>query len=191
MAARLKTVIDIRILDIAYQNDVRKEIKSTIDIINGVRVTAEKEFRGDMKEVGNHIAAKQKGLKALLTYLEAECPNIQAESEAAQPDPDDQSMASLYKKAKSAESKCTEYTCVYEAFQLWGSDGLHKDTVAGGNLRANLAKALSARRACRERTLFLQEIEEMSKFLSEKKDKEKTSSSAAEDTAGTVAASET
>ena len=105
---------------------------------------------------------------SLMTLLEAECPNIQAESEAAQPDPDDQSMASLYKKAKSAESKCTEYTCVYEAFQLWGSDGLHKDTVAGGNLRSNLARALSARTACRELTLFLPEVEEMSKCLSEK-----------------------
>ena len=176
MAARLKTVQASKVSK--TQNDIRKAIKSTIDIINGVRVTAEKEFRGDMKEVGNHIAAKQKGLKALLTYLEAECPNIQAESEAAQPDPDDQSMASLYKKAKSADSKCTEYTCVYVAFQLWGSDGLHKDTVAGQTLRTNLAKALSARRACRERTLFLQEIEEMSKFLSEKKDKEKRTAAA-------------
>ena len=170
------------------QNDSRKTIAATIALINGIRVTSQKEFRTDMKKVGNQLAAKQKDVKALMTLLEAECPNIQAESEAAQPD--DQSVASLYKKAKSAESKCTEYTCVYVAFQLWGSDGLHKDTVAGHFLRTNLAKTLSARRACRERTLFLQEIEEMSKFLSERKDKEKTSSSAAEDTAGTAAASE-
>ena len=87
-------------------------------------MTTEKEFRTDMKKVGKQLAAKQKDVKALLTLLGAECPNNQAESEAAQPD--DQSVGALYKKAKSAESTCTEYTCVYVAFQIWCSDELHK-----------------------------------------------------------------
>ena len=186
MAARLKTVQASKVSK--TQNDIRKAITATIDIINGVRVTSQKEFRTDMKKVGSQLAAKQKNVKTLMTLLEAECPNIQAESEAAQPD--DQSVACLYKKAKSAESKCTEYTSVFVAFQIWGSDGLHKDTVAAGTLRSNLARALSARTACGELTLFLEEVEEISKRLSERKDKEQTSSSAAEDTAGTAAASE-
>ena len=176
LSARLKSLQASKISK--TQNDMKKAIKATIDIINGVRVTTEKEFRTDMKKVGNQLAAKQKDVKALLTLLGAECPKIQAESEAAQPD--DQSVGALYKKAKSAESTCTEYTCVYVAFQIWCSDELHKDTVVGGNLRTSLAKALAARTSCLEQTLFTQPIGEMHKFLSEKKDKVATSSSAAD-----------
>ena len=100
-------------------NDTRKAIAATIDIVNGIRVAAEKDFRADMKKSGNQLAAKQKEINARLTLLQAERPNIAAEAEA--PQQDDQTVPALYKKAKSAEAACIEYTCVYVAFQIWGS----------------------------------------------------------------------
>ena len=148
------------------QSDIRKAIAATIGIINGICVTAEKQFRVDMKKAGTKLATQQKEVKALLTLLQVECPNVEAEAGASQQD--DQTPAALYKKAENAEKICIEYTCVFVALQLWGNEGVHKDGANGESLRTSLAKALSTRAACACQDIFKPKMEEISKILAAK-----------------------
>ena len=96
-----------------------------------------------------------------MALLQNECPNIEATAKT--PQLDDQTLPALYKRAKDAEATCTDYTCVYVAFQIWGSDALRKDGATGVTLRTNLAKALSTGTAVHRAGLFKKEMEKMSK----------------------------
>ena len=152
--------------DAANQNALKKINEEAMKLVAKVDVRTEKQFKEDMKKLGNKMAAGQSKLKGVIKLVKGENPGkFDAASGQTATASGQDALESIYAASLHTEATMTEYTCVYVAMTLSKNPKLLMANQLGAGVRASLGSALATLTKCRKTNIFKKEVDEIQATL--------------------------
>ena len=150
----------------ANQNALKKINEEAMKLVANVDVRTEKQFKEDMRKMGNKMAQGQSKLNGVLNIVKGENPGkFDAASGQTATASGQDALQSMYAASVRTECTMTEYTCVYVAMTLVKNPKLRLSNQVGAGIRANLGSSLATLTTRRTTNIFKKEVDEIQATL--------------------------